>query len=90
MICDWCGCESGALSYDVECGFICPRCRSKVNAQIRPRRCPFCNGHDLTIIHDEMGPYEYVFCNYCKACGPASDTPLEAVKEWNAATRARA
>lgn len=90
MKCDRCGRFDDAISYDVEHNVcICSMCRSKINAQIKPRRCPFCNGHDLSLLHDTGGDYDFIFCNCCKACGPAAVTQLDAITDWNAATRAR-
>jgi hypothetical protein len=46
------------------------------------KRCPFCNGHDLTL---EITVLTYqIKCLYCLSMGPASGTTIvAAVNYWN-------
>ena len=88
--CELCGYDGGALSYDVEYNkCLCSACRHKLKAVFTSRRCPFCNGRDVSALYDDGGAYHFVFCADCKAIGPAGDDKADAIRKWNDARRAR-
>ena len=48
---------------------------------MKAKRCPFCNGHDLTV-GVNVAVY-WISCRDCGCCGPVGISANRACKRWN-------